>query len=124
MVKQWLTFASRDLRAAKAVHELGSEYKNIVTFNCQQCVEKAIKGYLVFHNVRPPKTHTIKELAKTVSEINPGLGKKLMKADVLTKYAVVYRYPDAEKRPLTVKQVTAALKMAERLYEALLGEVS
>lgn len=120
MVKQWFIFAGRDLRAAKAVNELGAEYKNIVAFNCQQCVEKAIKGYLVFHNVRPPKTHTIKDLAKLVSEINSALGVKLAKADVFTQYAVVYRYPDAEKKPLTVKQVQAALKLAQKIYEELL----
>lgn len=120
MVKEWFTFASRDLRASKAVYDLGSEYKNIVAFNCQQCVEKAIKGYLVFHNVRPPKTHAIKDLANLVTEIDKVLGAKLAKANVLTQYAVTYRYPDAEKKPLTLKQTQSAMKMAQKIFDQLL----
>ena len=115
MVKEWFTFAGRDLRAAKAVYDLGPDYKNIAAFNCQQCVEKAIKGYLVFQNVRPPKTHAIKDLAKLVGEIDQQLGAKLAKAHVLTQYAVTYRYPDAEKKSLALKQTEAALKLAQKI---------
>ena len=120
MVKEWFTFAGRDLRAARAVYDLGPEYKNIAAFNCQQCVEKAIKGYLVFHNIRPPKTHAIKDLAKLVVNIDKTLGDKLAKAHVLTQYAVTYRYPDAEKKPLTLKQAESALKLAQKIFDQLL----
>jgi HEPN domain-containing protein len=123
MVKQWFTFAIRELKAAKAVRSLGAEYKHIVAFNSQQCVEKAIKGYLVFHDVRPPKTHSIKDLAKLVIGIDKRLGTKLLRAEKLTKYAVSYRYPDAERKPLTLKNADSALKMAQRLYDELLTHV-
>lgn len=99
--------------------ELSKEFKNISAFNCQQGVEKAIKGFLVFHGVRPPKTHSIKELAKFVEPIDAKLVKKLTKAEILTKYAVVYRYPDAEKKPLTLKQVNSAIKLSNQLFELL-----
>jgi len=106
MTKQWFTYASRDLRAAKAILAMGSEYKNISAFNCQQSVEKAIKGFLVFNGIRPPKSHSIKDLAKFVEELDAQLAKKLAKADILTKYAVVYRYPDAEKKNLVQTEAT------------------
>ncbi len=120
MVKEWFVFAGRDIRAAKAVFDLGPDYKNIAAFNCQQCVEKAIKGYLVFHNIRPPKIHDIKDLAKLVFEIDKNLAEKLMKAEMLTQYAVTYRYPDAEKKPLTLKQAESALKLAQKILDLLL----
>lgn len=93
MTKQWFVYASRDLRAASGVFAMGSEYKNIAAFNCQQCVEKAMKGFLVYNEQRPPKSHSIKDLAALVSTIDSKFAKKLVKADILTKYAVVYRYP-------------------------------
>jgi len=123
MVKQWFTYAGRDLRAAKAILDIGSEYKNISAFNCQQSVEKAIKGYLVFKGVRPPKSHNIKDLAVLVNTIDPQLAKKLLKADILTKYAVVYRYPDAEKKAMTMAQARAALKLASNIYDDLIGQL-
>ena len=119
MVKEWFIFAGRDLRAAKALRALGAEYKNIVAFNCQQCVEKAIKGYLIFHKVRPPKTHSIKDLALMVAAIDNVLSKKLAKADKLTEYAVNYRYPDAEKEAMTVAKADTALKLAKKIYDDL-----
>lgn len=124
MTKQWLTYASRDLRAAQAILEMSSEYKNISAFNCQQSVEKAIKGFLVFNGVRPPKSHSIKDLAKFVEDIDAQLAKKLAKADILTKYAVVYKYPDAEKKPLTMKQARSAIKLATDLYELLRSKIT
>lgn len=124
MTKQWFTYAARDLRAGQAILQMGSEYKNISAFNCQQSVEKAIKGFLVFNGVRPPKSHSIKDLAKFVENIDSQLAKKIAKADILTKYAVVYRYPDAEKKPLTMRQARAAIKLATELYELLRTKIT
>jgi HEPN domain-containing protein len=123
MTKQWFVFAGRDLRAAKAILELGSEYKNICAFNCQQCVEKAIKGFLVYSDVRPPKSHNISDLIKLVLKIDPALGKSLSKTEVLTKYAVAYRYPDSEVKPLTMIKVKSALKMAKTAYDSCFERV-
>lgn len=123
MVKEWFIFAGRDLRAAKALRELGADYSNIVAFNCQQCVEKAIKGYLIFNRVRPPKTHSIGDLAVMVGAFDEKLSKELMKADKLTDYAVAYRYPDASKETMTSAKADGALKMAGKIHDALLARI-
>ncbi len=38
---------------------------------------------------------------------------KISKVKTLTIYAVIYRYPDAERKPLTVAKARAAIKNAE-----------
>lgn len=124
IVKQWFAYAGRDLRAAQALFDLSSEYKSFVAFSCQQCVEKSIKGYLVFHGVRPPKTHALKDLAEAVAAVDPKLSNKLKKANKLTKFAVAYRYPDTEKKPLTTKQVNSALKMAKQIFKIMIDEIN
>ena len=123
IIKQWFVYAGRDLRAAKALRDLGSDQSGAVTFHCQQCVEKAVKGYLVFHGVRPPKIHVIGDLADLVQKIDPAIGKKVRKAKRLTDYAVAFRYPEAERRPLTIRDADSALKLAQKIYDLLAAVV-
>jgi len=48
MTKLWFKYAIRDLKASKALVEMGSNYKHAAAYHAQQCAEKAIKGYLTF----------------------------------------------------------------------------
>ncbi len=54
---------------------------------------------------------------KEVSTVDAALAKKISKAKTLTIYAVTYRYPDAERKPLTVTKARAAIKIAEYVFE-------
>jgi HEPN domain-containing protein len=100
-----------------ALQDFGSQFKNGIAFAAQQCVEKALKGYLISRKQRPPKTHDIELLGKIVSESHQGLGQMAIKAKILTEYAVVYRYPDAEKKPITLAQAKAAVRKAQQIYD-------
>ena len=117
IVNQWIRYARTDLRVAKFNLEKSTEFKSSAAFHAQQCAEKAVKGYLAFNKVRFQKTHDLKALTIDLSNINPILAKKISKAKSLTKYAVIYRYPDAERKPLTVAQVKSAIKIAENVFE-------
>ena len=123
-VKQWLKYARTDIKMAKASLELSSEYKNGAAFLAQQCAEKAIKGYLAFMKVRFPKTHNMAQLLAEVEKINPHLAKTLSKSKSLTAYAVTYRYPDAERKPLTVAKAKIAITVAEKVLVICLDEIS
>ena len=123
-VLQWIKYSRNDLSMAKATLELSKNYKNGVAFLAQQSAEKIIKAYLTFKKVRVPKTHDMELLINEVSKIDLILSKKIVKAKTLTIYAVTYRYPDAEKRLLTVAKVKAAIKVAALVYESCLKEIS
>lgn len=116
IIKQWFIYAVRDLKAAKGLFKIGAEQTNAVGFHSQQCVEKAIKGYLLYLNIKPSRTHSIKELAHQLKDVDLKTFKILMSADRLTKYAVIYRYPDAELKPTAHASVKSAVKIAERIY--------
>ena len=45
----WLYHANQDFLAAKILFEDERCY-NATAFHCQQCIEKALKGYLLFKN--------------------------------------------------------------------------
>jgi HEPN domain-containing protein len=95
VVKNWILKANNDLKTGK--DEMGTDEPatDTICFHMQQCVEKYLKGYLVFHEVGFRKTHDIAELielCKSVSEKFEELYS--MDADSLTVYAAEIRYPD------------------------------
>src|ERR1700677_4016694 len=73
MVRLWFSYAARDLKMAFGALQYGNHFKNEAAFHSQQCVEKAMKGYLAFHRVRPPPTHDLVELARLIKKIDKGL---------------------------------------------------
>ena len=116
MTKLWFKHAIRDLKTAKALLEMGSDYKHAAAYHAQQCAEKAIKGYLTFANCRVAKTHDIKALADIAESVDKAFSKSILKYKSLTKLAIVYRYPDAEVKPLTLAAAKSAISKAEKAY--------
>lgn len=108
---------------AKLSLAAGSEFKNISAFHSQQCAEKAIKGFLTFHKVRFSKTHDLIQLAAEVAVIDVKLSKHIIKTKGLTDYAVVFRYPSIEKKPLSLNKVKTAIKQSQAIYDECFKKV-
>ena len=62
--KSWFIKAANDLRAA--VHEFSAEPPLLgdIVFHCQQAAEKAMKGFLTWHNCPFRKTHSLEEIGE------------------------------------------------------------
>ena len=90
-VKNWLHFASEDLKVAKLT--LKEEIYNQVCFHSQQCAEKAIKALILSRGIVPPKIH---KLADLTNYLNKKYFKKLIRGILsLDRYYIPTRYPDA-----------------------------
>ena len=63
-VRAWLQKARDDLAAARKLAAPPDSYLEIAVYHCQQAAEKAVKGFLVFHDHRYAKTHDIETLVK------------------------------------------------------------
>jgi HEPN domain-containing protein len=50
LVRKWLVKARRDLLSAKRLARGSDPYLDAAIYHCQQCVEKAVKGWLVYHD--------------------------------------------------------------------------
>ncbi len=122
-VLQWIKYARTDLNLAKASLELSNQYKNGAAFLAQQSSEKIIKAYLTYKKLRIQKTHDLEFLVNEVAKIDTVLAKKISKAEELTIYAVVYRYPDAERKPLTITKAKMLIKIAEKTFESCLDAI-
>jgi len=62
LVKAWLIKAQHDLAVARKLSVEPESYLDSAIYHCQQTAEKAIKAFLVFHDLRFDKTHDLRPL--------------------------------------------------------------
>jgi len=70
-VKKWILLAEDDLKTAQHEFLFENPVTRSICFHCQQCVEKYLKAYLIFHGKEIRKTHDIAILIESCSEITP-----------------------------------------------------
>ena len=92
-----------------------------VLYHCQQAAEKALKGFLVFWDQEPPRTHSVTLLLQQATAIEPGFLAGEEAADRLTPYATRYRYPSASLTRPDSEQVDEALDDAVCIYSQVLS---
>lgn len=123
--QEWFAKARSDLQLVEFLYETsGERFLSQMAFHCQQCVEKAIKGYLNHFSKKFRKTHDIAELLLIIKNFDPTLTEELKICVTLTDYAIIYRYPDAEIEPINITKVNKARVLAKNTYERLLDLVS
>jgi HEPN domain-containing protein len=120
LVRSWLKKALHDLAAARSLSQPDRAILDISIYHCQQAAEKALKGYLVFWDVQPGKTHDIGALLEKAAEIESGFRSWEDAADRLTPYATLYRYPREIDEP-EPEQVEEAIDDADTIVRQVLA---
>jgi HEPN domain-containing protein len=118
VIREWLAKADNDLKAAAHTLTLGKECPtDTVCYHAQQCVEKHIKGLLVFRAISFPRTHDIAVLRTLLPRrLRPKMEKKVQES--MTSYAAEMRYPGAGPDvPLT--EARKALAIARRVRKEI-----
>ena len=116
--KAWFVKAASDLRAAAALAALSPPLFDESVFHCQQCVEKAIKGFLTWHSQPFRKTHNLEELGEQCLALDPALRPIIDRAVPLTEYAWRFRYPGEPSEPSS-EEVAEALATAQAEFGCL-----
>ena len=119
-VRLWLKKAAHDLASAKALAAASEYLLDTAIYHCQQAAEKAVKAFLVFHDVRFEKTHNIALLVGSATKVDPRFASRSQAAEFLTPYASLFRYPDEEFEP-SRKEFDEALQRAEELFAFVLS---
>ncbi len=120
-VRAWFANADEDLRGAVALHDLDpTKYLRIVPYHCQQAVEKSLKGYLSYKKIKFEKKHDIEILTKLALPLTPELEKLLEEAEVLTAFAIQFRYPDAAEAEPTLEDSKFSIRVAKEICEKIL----
>lgn len=123
LVRQWSESARQDLRLAELA--LAADYEGFaqIGFHAQQATEKFIKALLVAHGVHPPREHPIEKLREALRPFDANTADALEPADLLTPYAVRYRYPP-RRAPLTREHVEHAVQLARNARNLLLERIA
>ena len=115
-VEEWLIRAKSNLEIAKIGRVSEDILYEDLCFNCQQAVEKTLKGLLIFLKTGFPFTHIIANLLELVEDQGITIPEEIKDSIDLTIYAVDTRYPSSKKEPVSEEEYKEALELAEQVY--------
>lgn len=117
-VRQWIEYADEDLRLAEYAlrMESGCPYR-LIAYHAQQCVEKYLKAFLVYHRQDFPYTHNISALLELCRKHSDWMD-SLSQAETLTAYAISARYP-GEDEPVSLAEAQKAITIATQTKSTL-----
>jgi len=112
-VKEWLTIADNDFDSAKILNEAVRKHFEIICYLCAQAVEKYLKGYLIYHDIIPQKTHNLLFLNNLCVEKDNDFINIQTLCDFLNRFANDIRYP--HKYEVTEEDVNFSIKAVEKI---------
>jgi HEPN domain-containing protein len=113
-VSIWIRRAENDLKAGK--DELATEEPatDTICFHMQQCCEKYLKAFPIFHGEEYPRTHDIAQLIERCAQFDAGFRILISwRVQDLTDYAVGVRY-DRVVFP-SLEETKNAVALAEKV---------
>jgi HEPN domain-containing protein len=117
-VKQWINFGDEDLRLARHALTLSSSCPTrLIAYHAQQCAEKYLKAYLVFHHTDFPYTHNMSRLLELCEE-KAEWPESISNAEELTPFAITTRYPGEDER-VTKKEALGAIDIAAKVRKVV-----
>jgi len=116
LVHNWLKKARRDLLSAKRLARGSDPYLDTAIYHCQQCAEKSVKAWLVYHDQSFEKTHDLRLLVTLASETEPKFMELFDAAEQISPYATAYRYPGEVLEP-TQEEFQQAFKSVSKFYD-------
>ena len=113
---EWFGKARNDLLSARAVMESEYGITDVPCFHAQQCVEKALKRFLVFHDVSFARTHDLMVLLAEVVKFDETFLAFKEVCEELCDFAVDVRYPGGLSIP-PEDEVQSFIVEAERILD-------
>ena len=119
-IDKWLSFGDEDLLLARHALTLEGECPyRLIAYHAQQCVEKHLKAYLVYHEIDFPYTHNISRLLELCDEnTSTTWTEQLKDAEELTTFAITTRYPGQDEE-VTKDEAVRAINIAELVRKTI-----
>lgn len=119
---KWLDKALSDLQAARILLTWGGD-PPMTAFHCQQAIEKALKGYLLFKTGRHFDGHNLTYLCRQAAQVDRSFVEYLDESAALNNLYIETRYPTDLPFELTERQVQRLMNMAETMFAAIRTEL-
>ena len=114
---KWLDKALLDLQAARILMTWNGDTCNIA-FHCQQAIEKALKGYLLFKTGRHFDGHNLTYLCRQAVQQDEMFTEWLDESAALNNLYIETRYPTALTVAIDELACRQDFAMAENMYAA------
>ncbi len=122
--EEWLFKAAQDLQSSKILLHSDQLLLDIAVYHTQQCAEKALKAFLVFHTQEISKIHDLRILLEKGIYFDTSLEDIYDDCLILNPFSTLYRYPEGDLMP-SKSEVVEAVKSAENILtiirEKILG---
>ena len=112
--REWLNRARSNL--VRAQSKLPGVYLEDLCFDAQQAAEKAIKAVMIRRDIEFPYVHDLARLLSLLEEAEEHISEVVRKAEELTRYALVIRYPGIAG-PVSEQEYAEAVEVAERVVQ-------
>lgn len=120
--RSWFTKAARDLRAAEVLLAAAPPLLGEVVFHCQQAAEKAMKGFLSWHDIPFGKTHDLAVIGGLCAAHDQNLESLCRRAERLSVFAWAFRYPGDAEEPAS-DEAESAFRLAREILEVMLSRL-
>ncbi len=107
-----------DLESAAGLIGPQPVHADAALFHCRQAAEKAWTAFLFWNDVPFRQTHDWRELGAASTAVDASLAELAERAEDLTAFAWVFRYPGAREEP-TAEQAEEALGPARQVFAAV-----
>jgi HEPN domain-containing protein len=114
-VQEWLEVADRDLDSALLLNEAVRRHFEVICYLCAQAAEKYLKGFLIFIDIVPKKTHDLVLLNDLCAEIDNDFQNIYDECRFLNRFATDIRYPN--KYEVTENHVEFAIAAVEKIRD-------
>lgn len=118
----WLEFSQDDLKAAHLLLETEG-LPNMAAFHCQQCIEKALKAYILYTTHGHVDGHNLTWLCRQAVRSDPRFQEWLDESAVLNRFYIETRYPSDMPLELTEAYVRRVYEMARDMFGFIVSEV-
>jgi len=120
----WLDKAEEDLRAAFTLMRHGEDVNDAAAFHCHQCIEKALKAYLIRHYKRHFDGHNLTFLCRTAQKADPRFYDWLDESAALNRLYIETRYPADLTLDIDDARLLKLYKMAEDMFAFIDAEIN
>lgn len=118
----WLYHAQLDYLAAKNLQEDVRCFLP-AAFHCQQCIEKALKGYMLFKVHRLYDGHNLTWLCKQAMLTDRTFGQWLGKSVILNRYYIETRYPADIPLDIDTDTMNEILESTAEMLDFICGQI-
>ena len=119
---KWLSKAASDMRSAGILRAYGGDAE-AVAFHCQQTIEKALKGYLLYKTGRHYDGHNLTFLCRQAARLDKRFYDYLDESALLNHYYIESRYPTDLPFVIDKKEIDTIYGIAERMFSVIKQEI-